>query len=200
MIPGTELQQPASRSEQIIIRLFARMQAIYGSLWTSQWKTDEQIAAAMVEWKNALVAYSVDVLKAAIDACLKYHERPPTLPQFLSRCREAKKPHIPAALPAPERKVPHNIRDLLDMLRKPPELPPPVGEMADMGTGETVPVYMDDRGRRYLFLGGYRRRVPREWPSSFQPMELRNGKVTRREAIESPETMQLNGQQAAIQS
>lgn len=77
-------------------RIFYRMQGLYGSLWLQRWKTGEinadgadlGLLSAKAVWAEALAGVSGEAISAAITACQAI-SLPPTLPEFLSLCRDA---------------------------------------------------------------------------------------------------------------
>lgn len=64
-------------------------------------------------WADALAGYDGDDLRDALDAMLRScREYPPTLPEFMALCREARnrRLQITAALPPPRTTMPEDIR------------------------------------------------------------------------------------------
>jgi hypothetical protein len=80
--------QPAS-SERGIDRLFAEMAAMYGTKFADLWAGCD-IESVKAKWVEKLRGFSdhPGVIQKAIDA-LDERPNPPTLPEFLSLCREA---------------------------------------------------------------------------------------------------------------
>lgn len=70
-----------------IDRLFARMAAMYGSLFTDRWKDikPEEIKAV---WFEELSNYSVEQVAIAVKDLIS-HDFPPSLPMFAKLCEEA---------------------------------------------------------------------------------------------------------------
>lgn len=74
-----------------IDRLFLSFTAFYGQLWRSQFKNEEFIEFMKNEWANALNHVEDNFLQEALTLCRNKKEFPPTLPQFIELCRDAKK-------------------------------------------------------------------------------------------------------------
>lgn len=73
----------AAMSKKATARLYTRMNAIYGHLWSSRFASDEQLAAAQGEWSLALGRYDLAHIGTALDRCRKHHPtHPPTLGEF----------------------------------------------------------------------------------------------------------------------
>lgn len=70
-----------------IDRLFARLSAIYGHIWQSQFKQADFLALAKKEWEETLREFEDHSINLALDACRKRHEMPPTLPTLYQLCR-----------------------------------------------------------------------------------------------------------------
>jgi len=133
----------------------------------------------MVEWRNALQKFDVDVIGRAIEICIRNQERPPNLPQFLSACYSAKKDTGPKQIKQPQRPAPGTLTKLADRIGSPPKQDP-VDEIVDELTGEKIPVYM--RGGHKCIKKTIRGeekyiRVPQEWAVCFQPLVLRGGRI-----------------------
>jgi hypothetical protein len=74
-----------------IERLFLCFSAFYGQLWRSQFKSEEFLKFMKQEWFEALKNIEDKFVNEAINSCRLHKEFPPTLPQFMSLCMEAKK-------------------------------------------------------------------------------------------------------------
>lgn len=79
------------KADKRIDLLFARFAAIYGHIWRSQFKDEDFLGFAKKEWQDVLGRYSDAVLTKAILVCREFYELPPTLPQMLKCCKDAKK-------------------------------------------------------------------------------------------------------------
>lgn len=72
-----------------MVRLFSRLQAIYGNRVTTMWGEADPNEVRRV-WADELGLYAVEDLRAALDACrFAYKDYPPTLFQFSDLCRDA---------------------------------------------------------------------------------------------------------------
>ena len=72
-------------------RLFLRLQAIYGNRAATMW-ADIPVAEVKAVWADALGDFLGDDIRAALDSCVSvYTDYPPTLPQFIGLCRDAKR-------------------------------------------------------------------------------------------------------------
>jgi hypothetical protein len=73
------------------LNLFAKLAAIYGNLWSSQFAdiaTEELIVST---WDDELKNYSDEEISLALKKCINENEMPPTLPKFLSLMKKDKK-------------------------------------------------------------------------------------------------------------
>lgn len=68
--------------------LFSKFAAAYGHIWRSQFKTDAFTIFAKIEWQDGLSQFSDKTVNEAIEACRRYFEKPPTLAEVVSCCRE----------------------------------------------------------------------------------------------------------------
>ncbi|MGR2681565.1 replication protein P [Chromobacterium haemolyticum] len=69
--------------------LFNRMDGAYPNIWRANFKNPDSIANWKEAWAEAFEEEGIKPadLQAAIKACVRKFERPPSLPQFLSLCR-----------------------------------------------------------------------------------------------------------------
>lgn len=81
----------SDKAEKRIDLLFSKFAAFYGHVWRSQFKDEAFLKFAKKEWQDALGGYSDAVLTKAILSCREFYELPPTLPQMLQCCKDAKK-------------------------------------------------------------------------------------------------------------
>lgn len=68
----------------MIGKLFVRMGAAYGHLWSSQFKTSKMLEIAKREWLKSLVGYSFERIDQAFEKCKTEFMTPPSLGQFLT--------------------------------------------------------------------------------------------------------------------
>lgn len=71
-----------------IKRLFARFSVVYGHIWQSQFKQENQIELADKEWSETLKEITDENIELAFSQCKKRFEMPPTLPAFYQLCRQ----------------------------------------------------------------------------------------------------------------
>ena len=69
--------------------LFARLGAIYGQLWWSNYRTESLLALAKQQWSEALKRFDNEILKEVLALCREHKNYPPVLPQFVETCRAA---------------------------------------------------------------------------------------------------------------
>lgn len=58
------------------------------------------VKAAKAEWAKSLGKYDPSEIGAGIERCIRQHDKPPSLPQFIKLCFSEPKGH--KALPAPK--------------------------------------------------------------------------------------------------
>ena len=80
--------------------LLARMLAIYGQKFRSQW-ADVPAESMRETWAVALGRFDGERIKWALDQMIATCPWPPTLPEFAALCRQAPRDE-PAKLPAPD--------------------------------------------------------------------------------------------------
>lgn len=73
-----------------IDRLFLRMAVIYGHIWKSFFREKQFLDFAKKEWSTALREFSDEVIFQAVTLCRQRFEMPPTLPQFILLCHQAR--------------------------------------------------------------------------------------------------------------
>lgn len=73
-----------------IERIFVRLGSYYGSKFADLWNGFD-VAQVKLDWAEALATYTPDEIGRGIAECLR-HDWPPTLPEFLKRCRPALDP------------------------------------------------------------------------------------------------------------
>ena len=81
---------PTEPNRKRIDRLFLSFTAFYGQLWRSQFKSDEFLNFMKNEWFQALQEIEDKNIEEAITHCRNKKEYPPTLPQFIELCKNAK--------------------------------------------------------------------------------------------------------------
>lgn len=84
-------------AEAIVDALFAKLGTFYGSLWLARWE-DCPMPRVKAEWADALRGKSPQTLRLAVDHVRQNCPFPPTLPEFLTICRQ-----FPDRSPAPLR-------------------------------------------------------------------------------------------------
>ncbi|GAA4648102.1 hypothetical protein GCM10023116_03660 [Kistimonas scapharcae] len=67
-------------------RFFVRMANIYGHLWTSRFRSEDQATVARNEWLLAFErnGLSAECIGRALDHCEDRVAKPPTLPEFIA--------------------------------------------------------------------------------------------------------------------
>jgi hypothetical protein len=69
-------------------RIFVRMSAIYGHLWTSRHGNEETWQVARREWAQALAGLDAKQIDHGIVQCRSSYKMPPTLPEFIELCHQ----------------------------------------------------------------------------------------------------------------
>jgi hypothetical protein len=93
--------------------LFKRFSVMYGSKWSAMW-ADVPMADVIDAWQEDLNGVNAEQVKRALDYLKANNPFPPTLPQFLSICRQFRvAPQNVAYLPAPVSRMPPEIRQQL---------------------------------------------------------------------------------------
>lgn len=92
-MPSSLSQTLDSKTEpeqaQLIAQVFARFIAIWGHRWSSVYSTPELARLAQSEWLNSLSGFSVSHINRAIQKLINSGaDFPPTLPEFVSHCRQ----------------------------------------------------------------------------------------------------------------
>ena len=85
--------------------VFLKFSIFYGHIWKSLYKNEYFTALARKEWEQALMSFDEKVIDEAIEECLKQLEMPPTLPQFISYCKQLSTKHTNFYRPAPTEKA-----------------------------------------------------------------------------------------------
>lgn len=65
-------------------RLIVRLSVTYGHLWSSQFKSEEHLKIAKLEWAKTLGHYSYEKLDNAFERCKHRYKKAPSLPEFMS--------------------------------------------------------------------------------------------------------------------
>lgn len=93
--------------------LFKRFSVMYGSKWSAMW-ADVPMADVMDAWQEDLRGINGDQVKRALEHCKSHCPFPPTLPEFLSICRQFRvAPQNVPYLPAPVSRMPPEIAEQL---------------------------------------------------------------------------------------
>ena len=91
--------QPATSSpceisqklRELVDDMFLKFAVFYGNVWRSQFKNADLIQFAKLQWCEGLVKYDEKVIQREILRCRDQEEYPPTLVQFIARCRQSTK-------------------------------------------------------------------------------------------------------------
>lgn len=98
-------------------RLFSRFQAIYGNRVATMWGESDPTEIRQV-WAESLGRYEASDIREALEKVLSAHpDYPPTLPQFMGLCADAKRRRGQEAvkLPPPRSgRIPAHIQAELD--------------------------------------------------------------------------------------
>lgn len=70
-------------------RLFLRLQTLYGALWIDRWR-DAPMDLVHAEWYHGLKRFDLQAIKGGIDWCRDHQKFPPTLPDFIDACQQAR--------------------------------------------------------------------------------------------------------------
>jgi hypothetical protein len=93
--------------------LFKRFSVMYGSKWTAMW-ADVPMADVLDAWQEDLNGVNAEQVKRALDYLKANNPFPPTLPEFLSVCRQFKAlPQNVTYLPAPPSRMPPEVAEQL---------------------------------------------------------------------------------------
>ena len=98
-----------------VARLFSRFQVIYGNRMLTMWGDVNQDELRRV-WSESLCRFVADDLRVALEAMPgAYKAYPPTLPQFVDLCADAKRARASSALKldGPRTPMPGHIREQL---------------------------------------------------------------------------------------
>jgi hypothetical protein len=113
-------QASAPESADLVDRLFAKLAMMYGKHWLDLW-SDIPMAGVKAEWSRALTGISAEQMRLALEAIFdKGNTFPPTLPEFVSLCRQCRKFGQPLRLAAPRERgeIPAHVLDVIAKLRK----------------------------------------------------------------------------------
>jgi hypothetical protein len=76
-----------SVSLDLVKNLFVKFSSMYGQLWTSRHKTDEEWEESCNTWLMGLKEFSSKTLRESFrEVVVKYVDYPPTLPQMIELC------------------------------------------------------------------------------------------------------------------
>jgi len=74
-------------------RLFSRFVALYGSAKVAAMWADANVAEVKAVWSEELGRFDADTLRSAMQAIVDSgREWPPTLPEFVAACHQARRP------------------------------------------------------------------------------------------------------------
>ena len=91
---------------------------MYGSLWLDRW-AGIPLDEVKATWARDLARVSPGQMARALDHLKAHNPMPPTLPEFLSLCRQFRVQDPVLALPAPRGPIPQAARDILARLKLP---------------------------------------------------------------------------------
>jgi len=91
--------------DDAITAVFNRLASIYGHLWTSTYRTDDQRKLAKLDWLRAIRSAGLTRghIQSALDYCAECVPRLPNLPEFLAIARDRREEAAREALRASER-------------------------------------------------------------------------------------------------
>lgn len=78
---------------EMVNKVFLKFSIFYGHIWKSLYKNEHYSTFARKEWGHALERFDTHMVDEAIETCLKHHEMPPTLPQFMEHCKQLSNKH-----------------------------------------------------------------------------------------------------------
>lgn len=82
------MQPTPTKNQTAVNRLFSKFSAIYGTSWRNQFKTTEFLEFAKNEWYQAIINYDENLLDKAISLCREQQKFPPSIPEFISYCKD----------------------------------------------------------------------------------------------------------------
>jgi hypothetical protein len=73
--------------------VFTRMKSIYNHLWSSNFKTEDQLKVAKIEWLKAfrIIRATPKEVEATLDYCATRNVKMPNLPEFIVILREVRR-------------------------------------------------------------------------------------------------------------
>lgn len=94
----------------VVDRLFAKLGAMYGRAWLDMW-VGAPMDEVKAEWASWLHGVELDAVRLALDSLVAQGRAfPPTLPEFVSLCRQhRRKGAHRLALAAPRSDAPSNV-------------------------------------------------------------------------------------------
>lgn len=102
-------------------RLFLRFQATYGNRCATMW-ADAPVAEVKAVWADALGQFVADDIRSALASSFDhYPDFPPTLPQFVGLCRDARRVRAAGATKLPTQQgvpCPPEIKAQIDAFLK----------------------------------------------------------------------------------
>jgi len=105
----------------LVDEIFLKFAVFYGHVWRSQLKDPGFIQFAKQQWCEALDRFDEAVIQKVILRYRDSEEFPPTLVQFISKCRQARDYLIPREVPSQQKitdpriakQMLHNLKTLL---------------------------------------------------------------------------------------
>lgn len=102
----------------LVDRLFQHFACMYGSLWLDRW-AGIPLPEVKATWARDLSRVSPGQMARALDHLKAHNPMPPTLPEFLSLCRQFRVADPVLALPPPRGEIPEAAREILARLKLP---------------------------------------------------------------------------------
>ena len=118
MTSGLLTGRSSGSADALVDRLFQKLAMMYGKHWLDLWG-DMPLGMVKGEWARALTGVEPEAMRLALDSMLTTGKPfPPTLPEFVSLCRQFRKSGAPRlALAEPRGEMPAKVRDMLAKLR-----------------------------------------------------------------------------------
>lgn len=117
---GTSLPKYSASPDVLVDRLFQKLHTMYGKHWADLW-AGVPIDAVKDEWARSLTGISPDAMRMALDSMMSSGKTfPPTLPEFVSLCRQFARrgPHRLALADKRVYEAPGSIQSLRDIINR----------------------------------------------------------------------------------
>ena len=86
-MPKSSISTITVEDRKRIDRLILRLMAIYGHVWKSLYKCESFLEISKEEWLLGLQRFNNDTVKEALMNYIEQLSHPPTLPQFINKCK-----------------------------------------------------------------------------------------------------------------